>query len=158
MDSILKNIISNALKYTPDGGNVHVFTSETEDTWSIEVKDTGIGIPASEQKSCSRCISAAAMLSIPKLPAAASDYSWLGNLYAYIKESSTSAVWKEKALASKSRSPKGTSISARQSTPSAPKRTYCLFGFRSAYQCLRHIVPCFQRHLRQDAATVAKQQ
>ena len=50
MDSILKNIISNALKYTPDGGNVHVFTSETEDTWSIEVKDTGIGIPASEQK------------------------------------------------------------------------------------------------------------
>ena len=45
MDSILKNIISNALKYTPDGGNVHVFTSETEDTWSIEVKDTGIGIP-----------------------------------------------------------------------------------------------------------------
>ena len=64
------------MKYTPDGGNVHVFTSETEDTWSIEVKDTGIGIPASEQKkSCSRCISAAAMLSIPKLPAAASDYS-----------------------------------------------------------------------------------
>lgn len=76
MDSILKNIISNALKYTPDGGNVHVFTSETEDTWSIEVKDTGIGIPASEQKSCSRCISVAVMLSIPKLPAAASDYFW----------------------------------------------------------------------------------
>ena len=50
MDSILKNIISNALKYTPDGGNVHVFTSETEDTWSIEVKDTGIGIPTCEQK------------------------------------------------------------------------------------------------------------
>lgn len=50
MDSILKNVISNALKYTPEGGNVHIFTSETNDTWSIEVKDTGIGIPASEQK------------------------------------------------------------------------------------------------------------
>ncbi|MBR6433812.1 MAG: response regulator [Bacteroides sp.] len=51
MDSILKNILSNALKYTPQGGNVHVSASETDDdTWSIEVKDTGIGIPASEQK------------------------------------------------------------------------------------------------------------
>lgn len=50
MDSILKNVLSNALKYTPEGGDVHVYTSETNDTWSIEVKDTGIGIPASEQK------------------------------------------------------------------------------------------------------------
>lgn len=50
MDSILKNIISNALKYTPEGGSVHIFIFESEDTWSIEVKDTGIGIPASEQK------------------------------------------------------------------------------------------------------------
>ena len=50
MDSILKNIISNALKYTPEGGSVHIFANETDDTWSIEVKDTGIGIPASEQK------------------------------------------------------------------------------------------------------------
>lgn len=50
MDSILKNIISNALKYTPEGGNVHIYAAETEDNWSIEVKDDGIGIPASEQK------------------------------------------------------------------------------------------------------------
>ena len=50
MDSILKNIISNALKYTPESGSVHVFVSENEDTWSVEVKDTGIGIPANEQK------------------------------------------------------------------------------------------------------------
>lgn len=50
MDSILKNIISNALKYTPESGSVHVFVSENEETWSVEVKDTGIGIPANEQK------------------------------------------------------------------------------------------------------------
>lgn len=50
MDSILKNVISNALKYTPEGGSVHVYASETEDSWSVEVKDTGIGIPTSEQK------------------------------------------------------------------------------------------------------------
>lgn len=50
MESILKNIISNALKYTPEGGSVHIYAAETEDTWSVEVKDTGIGIPSSEQK------------------------------------------------------------------------------------------------------------
>ena len=158
MDSILKNIISNALKYTPDGGNVHVFTSETEDTWSIEVKDTGIGIPASEQKKLFKMHFRGSNAINSKVTAAASDYSWLGNLYAYIKESSTSAVWKEKALASKSRSPREQAFPQGNPTPSTPKRTDCLFGFRSAHQCLRHTVPCFQRHLRQDAATVAKQQ
>lgn len=50
MDSILKNLISNALKYTPDNGSVHVFANDSSDSWSIEVKDTGIGIPISEQK------------------------------------------------------------------------------------------------------------
>lgn len=50
MDSILKNIISNALKYTPEGGSVHVYAYETEDTWNVEVSDTGIGIPLDEQK------------------------------------------------------------------------------------------------------------
>lgn len=50
MESILKNIISNALKYTPENGNVHVFTSVNNDNWSVEVIDTGIGIPANEQK------------------------------------------------------------------------------------------------------------
>lgn len=50
MESILKNIISNALKYTPENGSVQIFVSENNDSWSVEVKDTGIGIPASEQK------------------------------------------------------------------------------------------------------------
>lgn len=50
MDSILKNIISNGLKYTPENGSVRITASETADTWSIEVADTGIGIPANEQK------------------------------------------------------------------------------------------------------------
>ncbi len=50
MDSIIKNILSNALKYTPDHGKVHVKVHEEKDTWSIQVNDTGIGIPAKEQK------------------------------------------------------------------------------------------------------------
>lgn len=50
MDSILKNIISNALKYTPDNGNVSIYVSDNGETWSVEIKDTGIGIPTNEQK------------------------------------------------------------------------------------------------------------
>lgn len=50
MDSILKNIMSNALKYTPEGGSVRISAFETNDYWSVEVADTGIGIPANEQK------------------------------------------------------------------------------------------------------------
>lgn len=50
MDSILKNIISNALKYTPANGSVHIFAADSPEAWSVEVKDTGIGIPANEQK------------------------------------------------------------------------------------------------------------
>lgn len=50
MDSILKNLISNALKYTPEGGSVTIYAADSEESWSVEVKDTGIGIPASEQK------------------------------------------------------------------------------------------------------------
>ncbi len=50
MDSIMKNIISNALKYTPENGEVSIIASENNDSWTIEVKDTGIGIPSSEKK------------------------------------------------------------------------------------------------------------
>ena len=50
MGSILKNILSNALKYTPEDGSVCISACEEGNTWSIEVKDTGIGIPSCEQK------------------------------------------------------------------------------------------------------------
>ena len=50
MGSILKNILSNALKYTPEDGSVCIYASEEGNSWSIEVKDTGIGIPTCEQK------------------------------------------------------------------------------------------------------------
>ncbi|WP_294476261.1 ATP-binding protein [uncultured Bacteroides sp.] len=50
MDSILKNLLSNALKYTQDNGNVSISVSDNKDSWTLEVKDTGIGIPSKEQK------------------------------------------------------------------------------------------------------------
>ena len=49
MDSILKNIISNSLKYTPESGKVSISVSDTNDSWKVIIKDTGIGIPTSEQ-------------------------------------------------------------------------------------------------------------
>lgn len=49
MDSIIQNIINNALKYTPEGGSIEVCCRATEDSWSVSVSDNGIGIPAEEQ-------------------------------------------------------------------------------------------------------------
>lgn len=50
MDSILKNLLSNALKYTAEEGSVVLEATETAEQWTIEVKDTGIGVPAAEQR------------------------------------------------------------------------------------------------------------
>lgn len=49
MDSILKNIISNSLKYTPEKGKVSISVSDTNDSWKVVITDTGIGIPSTEQ-------------------------------------------------------------------------------------------------------------
>lgn len=50
MDSILRNLISNALKYTPKGGTVSVLVSHNRKNWNIDITDTGIGIPKKDQK------------------------------------------------------------------------------------------------------------
>lgn len=50
MDAILKNMIINALKYTPLNGKVSISASLGKDSWSIQIKDSGIGIPQKEQK------------------------------------------------------------------------------------------------------------
>ena len=45
----LDNLVSNAIKYTPDGGQVSIATSHNGETATITVSDTGIGIPRDEQ-------------------------------------------------------------------------------------------------------------
>ena len=46
---VLDNVVSNALKFTLDGGRVEVRTSLDGDFVVLEVEDSGIGIPADEQ-------------------------------------------------------------------------------------------------------------
>ena len=44
------NLIGNAIKYTPDGGQVIISTQREEQTIRIAVQDTGIGIDPTEQE------------------------------------------------------------------------------------------------------------
>ena len=50
LERMVTNLAGNAIKFTPDGGSVSVSLSETPDTWTIAVTDTGIGIPEEEQE------------------------------------------------------------------------------------------------------------
>jgi signal transduction histidine kinase len=45
LDRVFVNLISNAVKYTPSGGNVIVTVRKTDGHAQVEVADTGIGIP-----------------------------------------------------------------------------------------------------------------
>lgn len=45
---IMRNLLSNAIKFTPNGGSIAIRAKETNPTISIEVEDTGIGIPPSD--------------------------------------------------------------------------------------------------------------
>ncbi len=47
---VLDNLVSNALKFTPPGGRVSLRAHTRADEIVLEVSDTGIGIPASEQR------------------------------------------------------------------------------------------------------------
>lgn len=48
LEKIINNLLSNAFKYTPDGGSIILTVREEGEQLFIEVKDTGVGISAEE--------------------------------------------------------------------------------------------------------------
>lgn len=49
IEQVLNNLISNAIKYSPQGGSIRVMGRVTPDAVEVSVNDDGIGIPLEEQ-------------------------------------------------------------------------------------------------------------
>jgi two-component system phosphate regulon sensor histidine kinase PhoR len=49
IEQLLDNLVSNAIKYTPAGGEVEVSAASAGAFVRLEVRDNGIGIPVDEQ-------------------------------------------------------------------------------------------------------------
>ncbi|MTI57095.1 ATP-binding protein [Geosporobacter ferrireducens] len=49
IEQVVLNIMSNAIKYTPDGGEIDVYLTHDENSAKLRVVDNGIGIPAEDQ-------------------------------------------------------------------------------------------------------------
>ena len=45
LEQVVVNLLENAIKYTPDGGAVRLFTEDDDECVRVSVSDTGIGIP-----------------------------------------------------------------------------------------------------------------
>ena len=50
LEQVMMNVLGNAIKYTPDGGNIRITAGSTEDTVWMEVWDDGIGIPEKDRE------------------------------------------------------------------------------------------------------------
>jgi len=50
LDEVFANLLTNAAKFTPEGGRVQVSVAAEDGTAIVRVRDTGIGIPGAEQE------------------------------------------------------------------------------------------------------------
>jgi len=48
IEQVLMNIISNALKYTPDGGTIGILSGTSDGNVWVRIEDSGVGIPAED--------------------------------------------------------------------------------------------------------------
>jgi signal transduction histidine kinase len=46
----IENLISNATKYTPEGGHIDIFLKQSDSSIKIEVSDTGVGVSEEDKK------------------------------------------------------------------------------------------------------------
>jgi PAS domain S-box-containing protein len=51
LDQVFSNLLSNALKYSPEGGKIDVVLWREDDTAFVNVQDNGVGISPEEQRS-----------------------------------------------------------------------------------------------------------
>ncbi len=49
LGQLLSNLVSNAVKFTPEGGQVSVTLTERDGICRVTVRDSGVGIPAAER-------------------------------------------------------------------------------------------------------------
>jgi signal transduction histidine kinase len=50
LSQIVVNLVSNAIKFTKEGGVTITVGSTTKDNWTITVRDTGVGMPPGSEK------------------------------------------------------------------------------------------------------------
>lgn len=48
LEQVITNLIGNAIKFTPESGQVHVHSCQENGDWQFKVTDSGIGIPQSD--------------------------------------------------------------------------------------------------------------
>jgi two-component system phosphate regulon sensor histidine kinase PhoR len=48
IEEVFSNLISNAIKYSPDGGRISITTGTEKKYIRIDVRDTGLGIPSNQ--------------------------------------------------------------------------------------------------------------
>ncbi|HWE26221.1 MAG TPA: hybrid sensor histidine kinase/response regulator [Myxococcales bacterium] len=50
IDQVLVNLLSNAIRYSPDGGAIDIVIEQTTDTVDIRIVDHGLGVPKEHQR------------------------------------------------------------------------------------------------------------